>query len=68
MLKKELSRVKKPNRVFQFSCRIWFPHRWVIKRHLYGEVEVIPTIIADSPISSTTADQHPGTPDEVPVT
>lgn len=64
VLKKELSRVKKPNRVFQFSCRIWFPHRWVIKRHLYGEVESIPTIIAESPISRTTADQHPSTPDE----
>lgn len=63
VLKKELSRVKKPNRVFRFSCCIWFPHRWVVKRHLYGEVEVIPTIVSESSISRT-AEQRPPNPDE----
>ena len=65
MLKKELSKVKNPNRVFRFSCRIWFPHRWVVKRHQYGEVEVVPTVVTDTPIPSSSSAQRLTGPDEV---
>ncbi|XP_013411124.1 uncharacterized protein LOC106174227 isoform X2 [Lingula anatina] len=47
VLRKELSKVKYPTREFHFSTRIWLPQNWIVKQHLYGESEVIPTVITD---------------------
>jgi hypothetical protein len=64
VLLKELSKVKHPDRVFHYSCHIWFPHRWVVTRHVYGESEVIPTVITDTPASLMDGNRVTG-PDEV---
>ena len=47
MLKEELSKVRRGTRTFTFSQRIWFPGNWVVKRILYGETEIIPTVIVE---------------------
>ena len=47
MFMKELAKVRNPLRVFMVAYRIWFPKNWVIKRYLYGEAEVIPTIVVN---------------------
>jgi len=65
VLLKELGKVKHADRVFHFSCQIWFPHRWIVTRHLYGEDEVIPTVLADTPINQTADAEHVPGPDEV---
>jgi len=65
VLLKELGKVKHPDRVFHFSCQIWFPHRWVVTRHFSGEDELIPTVLTDTPINQTADAAHVPTPDEV---
>ena len=65
MLLKELGKVKHPDRVFYFSCQIWFPQRWVVTRHFYGEDEDIPTVLTDTPINQTADAGHVPGPDEV---
>jgi len=64
VLKKELSRVCEPNRFYRFSCRIWFPQNWIVRRHLYGDEEVIPTVISDVPVGAA-GHSHVPEPDEV---
>ena len=66
MLLKELGKVKHPDRVFHFSCQIWFPQRWVVTRHFYGESEDIATVLTDTPINQTADAGHVPGPDEVP--
>ena len=51
VLKKELGKVKLPNRIFTFQTRIWRPRNWVISQHTYEGHEIIPTVISDSPIT-----------------
>jgi len=65
VLLKELSKVKHPDRVFYFTCQIWFPQRWVVTRHFYGEDEDIPTVLTDTPINQTADAGHVPGPDEV---
>ena len=62
MWSQELSKVRIPTRSFSWAFRIWRPSKWVVKRHLDGEEETIPTVILDSPIS--VRPPHPD-PDEV---
>jgi len=50
VLRKELSKVKMPNRIFTFSTRIWSPQNWVIMQHTYEGTEIIPTVMKDTPI------------------
>ena len=45
----ELGKVRLPTRNFRFKQRIWFPGNWVVKRVVYGEAEVIPTVIVEEP-------------------
>ena len=65
MLLKELGKVKHPDRVFHFSCQIWFPQRWIVTRHFYGEDEDISTVLTDTPINQTADAGHVPGPDEV---
>ena len=65
VLLKELGRVKHPDRVFHYSCQIWFPQRWVVTRHYSGEDEDIATVLADTPINQTADAGHVPGPDEV---
>ena len=65
MLLKELGKVKHPDRVFHFPCQIWFPQRWIVTRHFYGEDEDISTVLTDTPINQTADAGHVPGPDEV---
>jgi len=65
VLLKELGKVKHPDRVFHYSCQIWFPQRWVVTRHFSGEDEDIPTVLTDTPINQTADATHVPGPDEV---
>ncbi|ESO83920.1 hypothetical protein LOTGIDRAFT_108137 [Lottia gigantea] len=52
VLKKELSKVKQPNRQYTFNSKIWFPSNYIIKRYYRGESVVIPTVFKETSISS----------------
>ena len=56
-MRKELAKVKIPTREFTFAARIWMPSRWIVRRHLYGVNEVIPTIITKTPAGVATGRQ-----------
>ena len=51
VLVKELSRVRVPSRQYSFAQRIWFAKDWIIKREMFGETEVISTVVCDQPVS-----------------
>ncbi|KAK2178211.1 hypothetical protein NP493_553g00000 [Ridgeia piscesae] len=53
VLRKELSRVRQPNRTFTFETKIWMPSNWVVTRVLYGQTEVVPTVIVNNPAAYT---------------
>ena len=52
VLRKELGKVRSPIRTFLFRTRIWLPSHWVITKIYQGEVEVVPTVIVDTPAAT----------------
>ncbi|CAH1793364.1 unnamed protein product [Owenia fusiformis] len=53
ILRKELSKVKLPNREFKFRRMIWRPWRWEVTRYCRGETERIITVVCDKPAPPT---------------
>ena len=45
--------MRRPNRVYTFSMRIWLPSNWVTVKVVDGEDTVVPTVIAKEKKSST---------------
>ena len=59
VLRKELSKVRHPVREYTFPRHIWLPSRWIVHRHLYGEIERIPTVIIDTPTNTSSRHMFP---------
>lgn len=59
VLLKELQNAKTPTRSFQWPCRIWSPHSWIIRRNFQGQSEVIPTVICQQATSIVTPRSDP---------
>ncbi|KAI0224495.1 hypothetical protein LSAT2_024502 [Lamellibrachia satsuma] len=53
VLRKELSKVRQANRVFTFHTRIWLPSNWVVTRTLYGQTDIVPTVVVNNPAAYT---------------
>ena len=62
VLMKELRNDKTPTRSFQWSCRIWSPKSWIIRRHFQGQSEIIPTVICQQATSIVTPRSDPSQP------
>ncbi|KAL7033342.1 hypothetical protein ACKWTF_007549 [Chironomus riparius] len=62
VLIKELKNAKKPTRSFTWSCRIWNPNSWIIKRNFQGQSEIIPTVISQHLTSIVTPRSDPSQP------
>lgn len=62
VLLKELRNAKTPTRSFQWSCRIWSPKSWIIRRNFQGQSEVIPTVICQQATSIVTPRSDPSQP------
>lgn len=62
VLLKELKNAKTPTRSFQWSCRIWSPTNWIIRRNFQGQSEVIPTVICQQATSIVTPRSDPSQP------
>ncbi|XP_064624711.1 uncharacterized protein LOC135486100 isoform X2 [Lineus longissimus] len=61
-LRKELLKIRYPTREYYFHTRTWLPRNWVVKRHLHGESEVIPTVIVETPTAITAPRSGPNQP------
>lgn len=62
VLLKELRAAKTPTRTFQWSCRIWSPSGWLIRRNFQGQSELIPTVICQQATSIVTPRSDPSQP------
>lgn len=62
VLLKELQNVKTPTRSFQWPCRFWSPHSWIIRRNFQGQSDVIPTVICQQATSIVTPRSDPSQP------
>lgn len=62
VLLKELQNDKKPTRTFYWSCRIWLPKSWIIRRNFQGHSEIIPTVICQQATSIITPRSDPSQP------
>ena len=40
-----------PSRKYSFAQRIWFAKDWIVKREMFGETEVISTVVCDEPVA-----------------
>lgn len=62
VLLNELRNAKTPTRTFQWSCRIWSPRSWLIRRNFQGQSELIPTVICQQATSIVTPRSDPSQP------
>lgn len=62
VLHKELRKVTAPTRSFQWSCRIWSPQSWIVRRNFQGFSENIPTVICQQATSIVTPRSDPSQP------
>lgn len=62
ILLKELKDAKTPTRSFQWSCRIWRPKSWIVRRNFQGQTEVMPTVISQQATSIVTPRSDPSQP------
>lgn len=62
VLLKELRNAKTPTRSFQWSCRIWSPNSWIIRRNFQGQSEIIQTVICQQATSIVTPRSDPSQP------
>lgn len=62
VLHKELRKVTAPTRSFQWSCRIWSPQSWIVRRNFQGFSEIIQTVICQQATSIVTPRSDPSQP------